>query len=142
MEAKAQVRFLRASPQKLRLLAGELKGREVNEILAYLTHMPQRGARVLEKVIRSAMANAAGKAREAKADLDPESLYLQEIRVDQGPVSKRVEFRAMGRVNLIRKPTSHVQVILGEREGKKAAPGKAKKRLSRARGLLRREKRT
>ena len=137
MEARAQARFLRASPRKLRQLAGELKGREVNEILAYLTHMPQRGARVLEKVIRSAMANAVEKARETRAELDPESLYLQEIRVDQGPVWKRVEFRAMGRVNMIHKPTSHVRVILEEREGKKTPPGKGKQRLSRARGLLR-----
>jgi large subunit ribosomal protein L22 len=71
--------------------------------------MPYRGARIVEKVLESAMANA-----EQKKAVNPESMKIVKAFVDQGPTTKRVEPRAMGRANVIKKRTSHITLVLSE----------------------------
>jgi large subunit ribosomal protein L22 len=114
MEIKASARYLRISPSKLRLVAQPLKGRKVEEALALLRFLPQKGARLLKKVVETAVANA-----EQRPQVELDRLVIQSISVDGGPVLKRFQPRAMGRVNRILKRSSHLTVVLSESAGKK-----------------------
>ncbi|NCO58262.1 MAG: 50S ribosomal protein L22 [Nitrospirae bacterium CG18_big_fil_WC_8_21_14_2_50_70_55] len=107
MEAHAVSRYNRISPQKLRLMADLVRGRRVDEALALLGQMPQKGARIVETSIRSALANAANLEVE-----DVDRLKVATIFVDGGPVLRRMQPRAMGRAGQIRKPTAHLTVVL------------------------------
>ncbi len=109
MEITARARFLRASPQKLRLVARLLPGKKVDEALAMLRFMPQRGARLLRKVVMSAVANA-----EQRPQIDVDTLIVKGVQVDGGPSLKRFQPRAMGRVNRILKRSSHITMVLKE----------------------------
>jgi len=86
-----------------------IKGKPVEHALGVLGFMPQRAARILGKVIRSAVANA-----DQKRDMDVDKLSISTIAVDQGPVLKRFRARAMGRGARILKRTSHITVVLAE----------------------------
>ncbi|HEX9882699.1 MAG TPA: 50S ribosomal protein L22 [Desulfobaccales bacterium] len=114
MEIKARARYLRISPLKLRLVARTLPGKKVEEALALLRFMPQRGARLLRKVVMSAVANA-----EQRPQVDVDSLFIKGVQVDGGPSLKRFQARAMGRVNRILKRSSHITVVLDEGPAKK-----------------------
>jgi large subunit ribosomal protein L22 len=114
MEIKARARYLRISPLKLRLVARTLPGKKVEEALALLRFMPQRGARLLRKVVMSAVANA-----EQRPQVDVDLLYVKGVQVDGGPSLKRFMPRAMGRVNRILKRSSHITVVLDEGPPKK-----------------------
>ena len=107
MEVRAVSRYNRISPQKLRLVAGLVRGRRVDEALAVLGQMPQKGARIVETSIRSALANAENREVE-----DVDRLKVATIFVDGGPVLRRMQPRAMGRAGQIRKPTAHLTVVL------------------------------
>ena len=109
MEVRAKARYIRVSPTKVRKVARAIKGRPVEEALNLLGFMPQRSAKVLEKVIRSAVANA-----DQEPELDVDSLSISSIAVDQGPTLKRFRPRAMGRATRILKRTSHITVVLAE----------------------------
>jgi len=109
MEVRAKAKFVRISPTKVRKVARGLKGKPVEDALNVLGFMPQRGARVLGKVIRSAVANA-----DQKPDIDVDGLSISRIAVDQGPTLKRFRPRAMGRATPILKRTSHITVVLAE----------------------------
>jgi large subunit ribosomal protein L22 len=109
MEIKARARYLRISPTKLRLVARLLPGKKVDEALALLRFMPQRGARLMRKVVMAAVANA-----EQRPQVDVDTLVVKGIQVDGGPSLKRVHPRAMGRVNRILKRSSHLTVVLKE----------------------------
>lgn len=111
MEAKAVNRYARISPYKARQVTNMIKGKDVDEALAILKFTSKKAARIVEKVLNSAIANA-----EHNYDLDRESLYIAEIYADQGPAMKRVKPRALGRADLIRKRTSHITVVVSERE--------------------------
>lgn len=113
MEIRAHARYLRISPTKLRLVARPLKGKKVEEALALLRFLPQRGARLVRKVVESAVANA-----EQRPQIDIDSLLIKGIQVDGGPSLKRFQARAMGRVNRILKRSSHMTVVLVEGPGK------------------------
>jgi large subunit ribosomal protein L22 len=113
MEIKARSRYLRISPSKLRLVVRPLKGRKVEDALAMLKFIPQRGARLVRKVVEQAVANA-----EQRPQVDVDTLRVKGIQVDGGPVLKRFQPRAMGRVNRILKRSSHVTVVLEEGPGK------------------------
>ncbi|MBM4284774.1 MAG: 50S ribosomal protein L22 [Deltaproteobacteria bacterium] len=113
MEIKASARYLRISPRKLRLVAQPLRGRRVEEALSLLRFLPQRGARLLKKVVETAVANA-----EQRPQVEIDRLVVKNIWVDGGPVLKRLMPRAMGRVNRILKRTSHLTVVLAEQTGK------------------------
>jgi len=109
MEARAVTRYLRISPYKARLVADLVRSKRVEEALTILKFTPKKGARLIAKTLRSALANA-----EASQVMDTESLFVKTIFVDHGPRLKRWRPRAMGRATRIIKPTSHVTVVLGE----------------------------
>ncbi|RMF99077.1 MAG: 50S ribosomal protein L22 [Planctomycetota bacterium] len=107
MAYKAIHRFAKISPQKARLVANLVRGKFADEALEILRFQPQRGARMLEKVIRSAMANAA-----EAGEMEPEGLYIRDVRVDEGPRFKRLRPRSRGMANIILKRMSHISVEL------------------------------
>jgi large subunit ribosomal protein L22 len=109
METKAEARFVRVSPRKVRLLMDEVRGKMVGDARLMLTFAPQKGASILKKVIDSAVANA-----EHNNDCDVDSLYIKRIYGNEGPTLKRWRPRAQGRATRIRKRTSHLTVILDE----------------------------
>ncbi|HIJ58355.1 MAG: 50S ribosomal protein L22 [Deltaproteobacteria bacterium] len=110
MEIRAKARFMRISPQKIRLIMGQVRGKKVEEALNLLSFAPQRGARILKKLLDSAVANA-----QQNADMDVDSLYISKVYADEGPTLKRWRPRAQGRATRIRKRTSHLTVILDEK---------------------------
>jgi large subunit ribosomal protein L22 len=109
MEVKAKLRFTRIAPRKARLVADLIRGKRSEEALNILTFTPKAAARVIVKLLKSAIANATQK----KIDVD--RLYVKTIAVDQGPTMKRFMPRAMGRATSIRKRTSHITIVLDER---------------------------
>ena len=109
MEVKAISRYVRISPQKVRMIAGAIKGKPVETGLGILKFMPQKAAGLVEKVVRSAAANA-----DHNHGLDVDSLVINNLIVDQGPSLKRFRARARGRGARILKKTSHITVILAE----------------------------
>jgi len=110
MEAKASIRYLRVSPQKARLVADLIRGKSVDEALAVLTHTKKAVSRDMAKLVKSALANA-----ENNMNLDVDSLYVKRAYVDNGPSTKRMRPRAMGRGNILKKRTSHITVVLDEK---------------------------
>ena len=110
MEASAKLKFVRLSPQKTRLIANMVRGKAVQEALNILKFSPQRPADILAKVVRSAVSNA-----EQKGVSDVDRLFVKALFIDQGPVLKRFMPRAQGRATQIRKPTSHITVVLDEK---------------------------
>jgi large subunit ribosomal protein L22 len=108
MDVRAVSRYNRISPQKLRWVVDLVRSRRVEEVLPELARMPQKGARIVETTIRSALANAEDRD---VAELD--KLRVARIYVDGGPTLRRMRARAMGRAALIRKPTAHLTVVLG-----------------------------
>ncbi len=109
MEAKALARQIRISPQKARLVADLVRGKSVESALTTLRFMPKKGARILRKVIESALANAS--QNEA---IDVDTLYIKTIFIDGGPMLKRIMPRAQGRASRILKRSSHITVVLDE----------------------------
>lgn len=110
MEAKATVKNLRVSPQKARLVVDLIRGKSLDEALTVLNFTRKAVGRDISKVLRSAAANA-----ENNFEMDVDSLFVKRAFVDQGPTMKRLQARAMGRGNVIRKKSSHVTIVLGER---------------------------
>jgi large subunit ribosomal protein L22 len=109
MEAK--VSFIRITPRKMGLLADEVRGKNINEALAYLQFSPRkRTAQVLYKLLKSAVANA-----DQKGGVDVDRLVVKTILVGQGTTLKRFRPRAKGSASPINKKTSHVTVQLGQR---------------------------
>lgn len=107
MAYEAQHRFARISPRKVRLLADLIRGRLADDALDILRFQPQRGARLLEKVIRSAMANA-----EEQAETRLGHLRIVDVRVDPGPAFRRLRPRARGMASLYKRRMSHIRVAL------------------------------
>ena len=110
METSAKLKFARLSPQKTRLVVNMVRGKDVQEALNILKFSPQKPADIVAKVMKSAVANAEQKGVE-----DIDKLFVKEVFVDQGPVLKRFMPRAQGRATKIRKPTSHITVVLDEK---------------------------
>lgn len=110
METSAKLKSVRLSPQKTRLVVDMVRGKAVQEALNILKFSPQRPADVVAKLVRSAVANAEQKGVE-----DIDRLFVKAVFVDQGPVLKRFMPRAQGRATKIRKPTSHITVVLDEK---------------------------
>jgi large subunit ribosomal protein L22 len=109
MMVKAVARYVRISPQKVAMLVDAVKGKPVEKAINTIRFMPQKGARIVEKVLRSAVANA-----DQKPDVDIDNLVVWNLIVDRGPMFKRFRARARGRGTRILKPTSHITVILTE----------------------------
>ncbi|MFU8818458.1 MAG: 50S ribosomal protein L22 [Desulfurivibrio sp.] len=109
MEAKALARNIRISPQKARLVADMVRGKQVETALNTLRFMPKKGARILRKVIEAAVANAS--QNEA---IDVDNLYVKTVFIDGGPTLKRIRPMPMGRAGRILKRSSHITVVLDE----------------------------
>lgn len=110
MEAKAVTRYVRISPLKVRLVMDVVRGMPVDRALATLRYMPQKAAREVARTLKSAIANA-----EHNFEMDREELYIKTIYADQGPVLKRFMPRARGMANCIRKPTTHITVVVADK---------------------------
>ncbi|MDE2001537.1 MAG: 50S ribosomal protein L22 [Patescibacteria group bacterium] len=107
----AKLRYLHIAPRKARLVANAIKGMTVNEAEAQLMFRAKRASEPILKLLRSAVANAKNNYK-----LDPETLFVKAIRVDQGPMLKRFLPRAMGRATPIHKKMSHVWITLESKE--------------------------
>jgi len=105
----ATLKIYRGSPRKVRLVADSIRGKKVGEARIILDLLNKRAADPIQKLLKSAVANAKGLAEE-------ESLFVKKIAVDKGPILYRRRFRARGRVMPIRKRTSHVVLELGSKE--------------------------
>lgn len=110
METRAKLRYSRLSAQKTRLVVDMVRGKGIQDALNILKYSPQKAASIVAKLVSSAVANA-----EQKGVSDVDRLYVKTITVDQGPVLKRFLPRAQGRATKIRKPTSHITVVLDEK---------------------------
>ncbi len=113
MEARAIARYVRMSPRKVRHVMHLVRGKDVTDALATLKFVPNRAARAISKVIQSAAANA-----ENLFGAQPRELRIKACWVDPGPIMKRIQPRAMGRAYPIFKRTSHITVIVEEKEEK------------------------
>ena len=108
-EVRAAARYVRISPQKVRKLIGSIKGKTAEAGLDILKFMPQKAAHIVEKVVRSAVANA-----DQHPDIDVDALVIRNIIADPGPTLKRFRARARGRGTRILKRTTHITVVLDE----------------------------
>ena len=111
MQVNAHLKNVRVSAQKARLVADQVRGKEIDKALDILTYLPQKSAGLIHKLLMSAIANA-----ENNFGLDIDELYVSSIQVNQGPVLKRMRARAKGRGNRILKRMSHISVELAEKE--------------------------
>jgi large subunit ribosomal protein L22 len=107
MEARAQARYARVTPMKARRVVDLIRGLPASEAQAVLRFAPQAASEPVSKVLASAIANA-----EHNSQLDPDSLWVSEAYVDEGPTIKRFRPRAQGRAYRIRKRTSHITVVV------------------------------
>lgn len=111
MEARAIAKYVRISPLKVNFIAREIKGKNVDEALAILNYTPKKGAKLLAKVLTSAVANA-----ENNLGLDKDNLYVSEAYANDGPMMKRWRPRSQGRAYAILKRSSHIGVVVKEKE--------------------------
>jgi len=111
MDVKAKQKHVMIAPRKLRLVCDQVRGMDAEQAGILLDFMPQKGADIVRKTLFSAMSNA-----ENNFDLDPATLYISEIFADEGPRLKRFKAGARGRYKPRTKRTSHLTVILAERE--------------------------
>ncbi len=110
MEAKAVAKYVRIAPRKVRVVMDLIRGKDVADAFAILKFTPKVGAEVIEKVLKSAVANA-----ENNFDMNVDKLYVSSAFVDQGPTLKRIHPRSRGQAFSILKRTSHVTVVVTER---------------------------
>jgi len=107
MAYEAVHRYARISPRKVRLLADMIRGKNADDALDILRYQPQRGARMLEKVLKSALANA-----EDRRAPNLRHLVVVDVRVDQGPMFRRIRPKARGMAAVIKKRMSHIRLAL------------------------------
>lgn len=111
MEVRAVARYVRLSPLKVQRIVRLIRGRPVQEAQALLRFTPNRAARVVEKTLNSAVANA-----ENNYDLDRNDLLVARAFVDEGPSTKRVQARARGRADVVTRRSSHVTVVVADKQ--------------------------
>ena len=111
MEARAYLRHARIAPRKVKIVCDLIRGKDVNYAEGILNHTPKAASELLVKLLKSAEANA-----ENNHAMNPEKLYVSEVFVTPGPVMKRVMPRAQGRAFRILKRTSHITMVLKEKE--------------------------
>jgi large subunit ribosomal protein L22 len=114
-EARAFQRSTRQSPYKMRLVIDQIRGKSVNEALALLAFSKKHAAKQIEKVLRSAVANAEHAARNENASLDVDELFVKHAVINEGIKMKRWTPAAMGRATPMLKRTSHVEIVVSER---------------------------
>jgi large subunit ribosomal protein L22 len=114
-EARAFQRSARQSPYKMRLVIDQIRGKTVNEALALLAFSKKHAAKQIEKVLKSAVANAEHAARNENATLDVDELFVKHAVINEGIKMKRWTPAAMGRATPMIKRTSHVEIVVAER---------------------------
>ena len=110
IEARAKLSSARISARKVKIVIDLIRGKSVSEALAILKYTPKAASPLVEKLLKSAMANA-----ENNHNMDVSKLYVAEIFANQGATMKRIRAATQGRANRIRKRTSHIEVVLKER---------------------------
>jgi large subunit ribosomal protein L22 len=121
MKVKAASKYLRISPRKARLVADTIRGQKVTTAFDILKFTPKVGAKLVEKTLKSAMANA-----EHNLQLSKNDLVVSEILVDEGPTLKRFRPRARGSAYTVRKRTAHIVITLDDLKGEKKVAKEAK----------------
>ncbi len=111
IEARATAKYVRISPRKARSVVNAIRGKSVDEAFAILQLSPKKAARIVYKVLQSAVANA-----ENNHGLNPDALYVAEAYVNDGPRLKRLWFRGRGRADIIQRRLSHITVVVRDRE--------------------------
>ena len=112
MESRATLRYNRQSPYKVRKVLNAVRGANVGTAINYLHFSSEKAANVIEKTLRSAVSNFTQQNEEMK--LDPEVLKIKEAFVNGGPVMKRFRAASMGRASRIRRPTSHLTIVVSD----------------------------
>ena len=115
MEVRAVAKFVKVQPRKVRQVAREVRGKPALRMADLLRFHPSKSAEILRKVILSAVANA-----QENHGADPDNLRISEIQINEGPRTKRIRPRAMGRASRILKRTSHITVVVDETEQRPA----------------------
>ena len=110
-EAVATLNYARISSRKVKVVADLIRGKDVNEALAIVKFTPKASSEIIEKLLKSAIANA-----ENNHNMDSNNLYVAEIYANQGPTLKRIRPAAKGSASRIRKRTSHITIKLREKE--------------------------
>ena len=118
MEAKAISRHNRHSARKMRMVVDLIRGKRVDEAYAILQFSKKKGAEVIEKTLRSAVANARHKAENEGQAVDVDDLYVKEAYVNEGARLKRYRAAAQGRAAPITRPTCHVVVVVDTKDNK------------------------
>ncbi|MEA3286698.1 MAG: 50S ribosomal protein L22 [Candidatus Marinimicrobia bacterium] len=113
MDAVAKARHIHQSARKVRQVLNEVRGKQVENAMNKLHFTPKKAARIIEKTLRSAVANAVN--REG-SEVDADKLFIKEAFCDEGPTMRRFRARAMGRATIIRKRTSHLTIVVAEKE--------------------------
>ena len=111
MQAKAVANTVRIAPRKARLVVDLIRGKQVGEAVAILKLTPKAASPIVEKVLKSAIANA-----EHNYEMDINNLVVEQAYVNEGPTLKRFRPRAMGRASQINKRTSHITIVLSEKK--------------------------
>ena len=107
---RAVAKYVRVSPRKVQIVIDLIRGKRVDDALAILMYTPKSAAPVVEKLLNSAIANA-----ENNLEMDRRSLYVAEVYANQGPTLKRYWARSHGRADLIKKHTSHITIVLDQK---------------------------
>jgi large subunit ribosomal protein L22 len=111
MEAKAEAKFLRIAPRKVQIVCDLIRGKDANTAMAILMTTPKAASEPLAKLLKSACANA-----ENNFSMDPDKLYVSKVYAAPGPILKRIMPRAQGRAFRINKRTSHITLVVSEKE--------------------------
>ncbi len=111
MEARAELKYARISPTKVQIVLDLIRNKPVKEAEAILKHTPKAACEYLEKLLKSAVANATN-----NFEMDEDKLYVSECYATSGPILKRMRPRAQGRAYRIDKKTSHVTLVVAEKE--------------------------
>ena len=111
MEARAKLSHARISARKVKIVIDLIRGKDVNEAISIVKFTPKASSEIIEKLLKSAMANA-----ENNHNMDASKLYIAEIYANQGATMKRIRAATQGRANRVRKRTSHIEIVLKERE--------------------------
>ena len=111
MEARAQLNYCRIAPRKVQIICDLIRGKDTKTAAALLSNTPKAGAEPMLKLLNSAVANA-----ENNHNMDPDNLYIAATYANPGPILKRIRPRAQGRAFRINKRTSHITIVVAEKE--------------------------
>ena len=109
--ARAEAKYVRIAPRKIQIICDMIRGEKTDLAMAYMKNTPKAGCEVMTKLLKSACANA-----ENNFEMDPEKLYVAEAYCGAGPILKRGMPRAQGRMYRINKRTSHITVVVAEKD--------------------------